>query len=128
MASSIGGSKGSTSRQPNKADKLGVGRGARRARVMQLLFMQGMLALALLVFAFVSRHDRRLFAWSLWMLVVPAGIGSVYFHVYQRHEAASKAGTWSPEFSKNEDRRGYSLLGMVFLTWILGTLAIFFLL
>lgn len=97
----------------------------RRQRVVQLLVMQGLMALALLVFAFVSRGSRRSLSMSLWTLIVPLGFGGTYWTALRRYEAKRAAGAWSMDIARAEDRRGMSMLGAVFVAWILGMFAIF---
>ena len=128
MASGIAGPKAGTSRPEARKGKADPAAGVQRLRVMQLLLMQGVLALLLLGMAFVSRDDPSTMALFLWTLLVPAGFGFVYGRAYQRQEKARREGLWSRDWDKKETTRGYSALGGVFLLWIVGVLAILVLL
>ena len=125
MASRIAGTKGSTSRPKGKPDPAGA---MRRHRVMQLLMMQGVLAVMLVMLAVLMRGTPRSSILLLWTLLVPAGFAYTYGTAFARHEKARKEGTWSKEWDKRETTRGYSLLAGVFGLWIVGALAIFALL
>lgn len=127
MASGIGGSKGSISKRdaaPRPKGKPDPSGGLRRARVVQLLATQALLAALILGMAFLSRDDLRTTALMLWTLLVPLGFAFTYGTAYRRHEEALREGRWSREWEKKEATRGYSLLGGVFAAWIAGVLAI----
>ena len=121
MASSIAGPKAGTSRPKGKPDPAA---GMRRARVMQLLLMQALLAGTLVLLAFFMRGETRAMALLLWTLLVPAGFAYTYGTAFQRYERAKREGTWTKDWDQKETRRGYSLLALVFGLWIAGALAI----
>lgn len=123
MASSIGGAKGSTSR-PEPRGKPDPGAAARRVRVMQLLVMQGVLAVLLLGLAFLSRDDPRTLALCLWTLLVPAGFAYAYGSANARHDRARRDGTWTKEWEKKETSRGFSILAGVGVLWVAGALLV----
>lgn len=126
MASGIAGSKGSTSSRPK--GKPDPAEGVRRVRVIQLLATQAMLAALFVLMAFLSHHEPVHLALWLWTLLVPAGFSFAYGSAYLRHERARREGTWTKEWSRKEDARGYGILGIVFTLWIAGVLAILVLL
>ena len=121
MASSIAGPKAGTSRPKGKPDPAAA---MRRARVMQLLVMQAVLAATLVLLAVLMRGETRAMALLLWALLVPAGFGYTYGTAYARYEKAKREGAWTKEWDQKETRRGYSLLALVFGLWIAGALTI----
>lgn len=98
--------------------------GVRRARVMQLVATQGLMALLLAGMAYLARHERETMLLFLWTLLVPLGFAGVYGDAYLRYERARREGAWSREWDKKETTRGYALLGGVFAVWVAGALAI----
>lgn len=104
MDASTIGSKGSIS-------KLEKGRGVRKARVLQGLFMQAALALMLLTFAIVARNEPRNMGVFLAFLLVPAGWGYIFWSAHQKEEAARSAGLWTKEWDAALKKRTFRWLG-----------------
>ena len=111
MDASTTGAKGSTS-------KLERGAGARRARVVQVLVMQGGLVVILLLMAWLARGDRRSMALDLATLIVPLGWGLAIWSAYRRDASARHEGRWSVEWAKTESRRTMGTLGALIVVWI----------
>jgi hypothetical protein len=91
---------------------------------MQLLVMQGVIALLLLGMALLARDDPRTLALCLWALVVPAGFAYGFGSANARHDKARREGTWTKEWEKKENRRGVSILTAVGVLFVAGALAI----
>lgn len=98
--------------------------GARRARVVQALVMQGGIAVILLGLAWFSRADRQSALLYVATLVIPIGWGYVFWLAYQRDDAARREGRWSKELDATEKKRTFGMLGALFLAWFVLAFAI----
>lgn len=105
--------------------KRDVGRGIRRARVVQLLFLQSILAAGILYFVALSAGKAR---WlSLWTLAVPVGFAASYWMAYRAGERARSGGSWTPQSEIAESRRLVRRLGATIMVWIAGGAAVWYL-
>lgn len=101
-----------------------VGRGIRKARVVQVLFLQGILAAGILYFVVLSTGRAR---WlTLWTLVVPIGFAATYWLAYTAGERTRSANTWTPQSEVAEGRRLVRRLGATIMAWIAGAAAVWY--
>lgn len=114
MDASTTGQKAST-RKP-KPDRYA---GARRARVVQALFMQAGLAALLLVMAAFSWRDREALLLFGVTLLIPLGWGLAFWKAYKRDQTTRDAGMWTPATDKAERQRTFATIGILFAVWII---------
>lgn len=103
-----------------------AGAGVRRAKVLQLLAMQGLIVLVVIGFALASRDEPRTFGLSLWTLVVPVAFGLSYWSAYSQGEAARRGKTWTPEAQAAIGKRLAGRLGLTLMAWIAGMAGIYY--
>ncbi|HUR69549.1 MAG TPA: hypothetical protein VM370_09915 [Candidatus Thermoplasmatota archaeon] len=119
MDASTTGAKASISKRNDK------GAGARRARVVQALVMQGGLAIILLGLAFFQRSDTRSMLLYLATLVVPIGWGYAFWSAFQREEAARGTGRWDKALAEAERKRTMGILGALVVVWVAAAVLLF---
>lgn len=92
---------------------------------MQGVLLQGLLALLLLGMAFFSLDDPRYFAAYLWSLVIPAGVSFIFLRALRRTEALSREDAEAGG-ERREAKNALSMLGALFLVWVVGLMLIVF--
>jgi len=123
MASSIAGPKGSTSSKRPPRDKFGP---SRDVRVVQTLAMQGLLAAALLLMAWLSRAEPKRMGLYLLTLVIPAAWSLVAWRSHKAIEAARQDGSWSAAWEKAQTKKAMGALGAVFFLWVVAAALVAF--
>lgn len=98
-----------------------------RSLIMQGLLLQGLLALLLVGMAFFSLDDPTFLAAYLWSLVIPVGVSATFLRALRRTEALTREQIEAGG-ERRESKNALSLLGAIFLVWVLGLMVIVFLL
>lgn len=88
--------------------------------------LQGMLAVLLVGMAFFSLDDPTFLTAYLWSLVIPVGVTFTFLGALRRTERLTREEAEAGG-EKRESKRALSTLGALFLVWVLGLMAIVFL-
>lgn len=105
--------------------KRDVGAPQRRYRVMYTLFMQGVIAVFLVILMVFSRGDLRTLLLLVATLVVPAGWAYAIWTAWTREEAARRERRFDAALAKKERARGTAIMGVSVLVWVALGVAIF---
>lgn len=97
-----------------------AGAGMRRGKLVQAVFVQGILVVVILMASYFSKDDAKTLALTLWTLVVPLGFATSYVLAHRTGEAARSARTWTPQMEAATAKRMVSRLGMTLVLWFVG--------
>lgn len=84
---------------------------------MSVLMMQGLVAVLLVGFSYLSRSDPQMMRIYLASLLIPAGWTYAIWTAFTRGEAARRADTWTKEWDAKERNRTYAIMGGVIVLW-----------
>lgn len=105
--------------------KRDLGASQRRFRAAYMLFMQGVIVVALAMLAWFGRGDTRSLLLFGATLVMPIGWGYAVWTAWQREEAARREGRFDLAFAKQERKRGTAIMGVTMALWVALLVAIF---